>query len=371
MVRSLLALQSVDPGFDPSRVLTLKLQPSGERYRGLARSLPYYRQVIERIEAIPGVEGAGAINHLPMSGYNWVSTVRLDERPLPPGVSPPSVGWRMIEGDYFASMRIPLRAGRLFTEHDTSNAPAVAIVNEAFAKQFFGNARTALGRVIRTGSAASARDQAVTIVGVVGSVRHRALAEEPAPEMYRPVAQSFSIALAVTVRTSGPPARFVGVVRDAVRSVDRDVAIADLLPLSTLLRESLGRPRLVATLLLVFAGVGLAIVVSGVYGVVAYSVRRREREMGIRVALGAPSASIGGLVVRQGLAYAAGGLATGLPLALGAAGAMRGLLFGIEPRDPETIAGLCAGIAVTIIAATLAPARRAVRVDPAAVLKAE
>lgn len=369
MVRSLVALQSVDPGFAPGNVLTLKLQPSGEQYRGIERAVAYYRQVMEAIRAVPGVQAAGVINHLPLSGYNWVSTIRLDERPLPPGVSPPTAGWRMIDGEYFESMQIPLRAGRRFTEHDTRATPAVAIVNESFARQFFGDTRAALGRTIRTGSASG--EQTPTIVGVVGDVRHRALAEAPRPEMYRPVAQSFSIALAVTVRTTGPPARFVGTVREAVRSVNPNVAIADLLPLTTLLRDSLGHPRLMATLLLVFACVGLAIVVSGVYGVVAYSVRRREREMGIRLALGAAPLSVSGLVVRQGVAYALGGLLLGVPIALATTGVMRGLLFGIEPRDPATIVGLCATVAAATIAATLVPARRALRVDPAAVLKSE
>jgi putative ABC transport system permease protein len=242
-------------------------------------------------------------------------------------------------------------------------------VNEAFARQFFGSAQGALGRTIRTGSASG--EERPAIVGVVGDVRHRALSEEPGPEMYRPVAQSFAIAVAVTVRTSGAPGRAAGAVRESVRSVDPGVAIADLLPLTTLLRESLGRPRLMATLLLVFAGVGLAIVVSGVYGVVAYSVRRREREMGIRLALGAAPIAVGGLVLRQGLAYAIGGLAIGIPAALAVTGAMRGLLFGIGPRDPATITSLCAAVAAATLAATFVPARRAFRIDPAAVLKAD
>jgi putative ABC transport system permease protein len=371
MVRSLLALQSVDPGFDARRVLTLKLQPSGQRYRGLDRTLAYYRQVVNRIKALPGVEAAGAINHLPLSGYNWNATVQFDHRPLPPGVSPPRVGWRMIDGEYFASMGIPLRDGRVFTAHDMKQAPPVAIVNEAFSRHFFGDARAALGRTVRIGSAAFADPQPTMIVGIVGDVRHRALAEEPEPEVYQPVGQAFAIALAVTVRTADIPGRSIGAVREAVWSLDRDVAIADLLPLTTLLRDSLGRPRLVATLLLIFALVGLAILVSGVYGVVAYSVRRREREMGIRLALGAAPRSVSGLVIRQGIAYAVGGLAIGLPVALAATGVMRGLLFGVEPRDPGTVAGLSALVAAVTIAATLVPARRAMRVEPASVLKSE
>jgi predicted permease len=369
MMRSLLALQAVDPGFDPQRVLTLKVQPSGERYRGVNRALPYYRRVMEEIARVPGVEAVGAINHLPLSGYNWVSTLRLDERPLPAGVSPPTVGWRMIEGNYFSAMQIPLRAGRLFSQHDTREAPAVTIVNEAFSRRFFGGPLAALGRTIRTGSAAG--EATPVIVGIVGDVRHRALADEPEPEMYRPVAQSFAIAMALTVRTAGAPGGAAAAVREAVWSVDRNVAIADLLPLVTLLRDTLGRPRLMATLLLMFACVGLAIVMSGVYGVVAYSVRRREREMGIRLALGAAPATLRRLIVGQGVAYAIGGLVIGVPVALAAAGVMRGLLFGIQPRDPATFAGLCTLVAATTVAATLVPARRAMRIEPAGVLKSD
>jgi putative ABC transport system permease protein len=369
MTRSLFALQTVDPGFQPQQVLTLKVQPGGERYRGLARALPYYRRVMEQIAALPGVQSVGAINHLPLSGYNWTTTVRLDERPLPPGVSPPTAAWRMIDGDYFPSMRIPLRAGRMFTEHDGAPAPEVAIVNEAFSRQFFGGPRAALGHTIRTGSASG--EETPTIVGVVGDVRHRALAEEPLPEIYRPVAQSFATALALTVRTSDAPGRAIGAVRNAVWSVDRDVAIADLLPLATLLRETLGRPRLLATLLLIFAFVGLAIVMSGVYGVVAYSVRRREREIGIRLALGAAPATLRRLIVGQGVAYAVGGLAVGVPIAAAVTGVMRSLLFGIQPRDPATFAALCALVAATTVGATLVPASRAMRVEPASVLRSD
>ena len=369
MVRSLLALQRVDPGFRAEGVLTLKLQPSGERYRGVDRTTAYYRDVMRRIATVAGVESVGAMMHLPLSGYNWMTTVRFDERPLPPGVSPPTTGWRMIDGAYFEAMRIPLLAGRTFTEHDTRTMPEVAIVNEAFATRFFGSTAAALGRKIRTGSAGG--EHTPVIVGVVGNVRHRALAEAPEPELYRPSAQSFAIATAMVVRTSAPPAGSIAAVREAVWSVDRSVPIADLVPLTTLLRDSLGRPRLVATLLLVFAVVAVLIVVSGVYGVVAYSVRRRERELGIRLALGAAPARVGRLVLRQGAVYAAGGLLIGVPAALAAAGVMRGLLFHVQPRDPLTFVALPAIIAVTTVAATVAPARRAQRVQPAAVLNRE
>ncbi len=367
-VRSLRALQGVHPGFEASHVLTLKLQPSNNLFGdSVARSAAYYDRVFDRVAAVTGVMHVAAINHLPLSGYNWSTTVTLDERPLPPGVSPPAVKWRMIHGAYFEAMQIPLLAGRPFSAHDTDDTPSVAIVNETFARRFLDGVRGAVGRTIRTGTG---RTQ-VLVVGVTGDVRHVSLSQHPDPEMYRPYAQSFVLPLALVVRTDDAPMRATASVREAVWAVDRSVAVADMMPLAVVLRESLGRPRLLATLLLVFASVGLAIVLSGVYGVVAYSVRRREREIGIRLALGAAPASVGWLVVRQGLVYAVAGLSLGVPIALALAGLLRGQLFGIGPRDPATFAGLCAVVTIATIAATLVPALRAQRADPAAVLKAE
>ena len=367
-VRSLLALQSVHPGFEASHVLTLKLQPSNNLFDdSVARSASYYDQVFDRVAASPGVARVAAINHLPLSGYNWSTTVTFDERPLPPGVSPPAVSWRMIHGPYFEAMQIPLRAGRSFTAHDTDHAPSVAIVNEAFARRFLDGVRGAVGRTILTGAGRTR----VLIVGVAGNVRHVSLSQEPAPEMYRPYAQSFVLPLALVVRTADAPMGAAASVREAVWAVDRSVAIADMLPLTALLRESLGRPRLLATLLLVFAAVGLAIVLSGVYGVVAYSVRRREREMGIRLALGAAPTAVGWLILRQGVVYALAGLGFGVPISLAGVGLIRSQLFGIQPRDPATFAGLCAAVTTATIAATLIPALRAQRLDPATVLRSD
>ncbi|HTI40019.1 MAG TPA: ABC transporter permease [Vicinamibacterales bacterium] len=369
MIRSLAALYRVDPGFDPSHVLTLKLQPSGERYRGVGPTVAYYRHVLAAVGALPGVEVAGAINHLPLSGYDWITTIRIDEQPLPPGVTPPTAGWRMIDGSYFDAMRIPMISGRAFTDHDAQQSPAVAVVNDVFARRFFGSAAAAIGRVVRTGSASG--EDTPRIVGVVGSVRHSSLAEEPGPELYRPIAQSFAVASAIVIRATGSPAVIAGAVREAVRQVDPDVPIADLMPLSTLLQDSLARPRLLAMLLGVFAIAGLTIVISGVYGVVAYTVRRREREFGIRLAIGAAPSAIWKLVVGQGLLYAATGLTVGIPAALAATTAMRSLLFGIAERDPATFVMLSGVIAAATIAATLLPAARALRVKPALVLRAE
>ena len=367
MVRSLWALQRVDPGFSPDGVLTLRLQPAGERYRGPGRMLDYYRTVTERVRALPGVEVAGLINHLPLSGYNWSMTVQRDDRPAPQGTAPPRIGWRMIDGPYFDAMRIPLIAGRRFEPADDGSAPLVLIVNESAARRFFDAPEQALGRTLRMSGPTG--EQRAVVVGVVGDVRHQSIALPPAPEVYRPVAQTFGMALTLVVRTAGSPAAAGNMVRGAVWSVDPGVAIAGMGPLRSAVRENLGRPRMLATLLFVFAAVGLAIVLCGVYGVVAYTVRRREREMGIRLALGAARSAVTVLVLRQGLRYVVMGSLIGLPAALAAARVLRGSLFGVQPYDVATVTTLCAAIAVTTMLATLIPALGAQRVQPSALLR--
>jgi predicted permease len=367
MARSLWALQHVQPGFDAERVLTVRLQPGGPRYRAPGRILAYYREVAERVAAIPDVTRVGVVNHIPLSGYDWGRTVQPDDQPVLPATSLPRFGWRMIDGDYFAAMGIPLRAGRLFATSDSANAPHVVIVNETGARRLFNTAEAALGRGIRMKDPVG--EAHAVIVGVVADVRHKSIASEPEPAFYTPVAQAFGMAMTLVVRTAGPPAAVGASVRAAVGSVDPDVAIAGMGPMTAMVRENLGQPRMLATLLLVFAAVGSAIVVCGVYGVVAYTVRRRERELGIRAALGAARGSLHALVLGQGLWYAVAGIIVGLPAALAVGRVMRGVLYGVQPHDVVTVAALCVGVVVTTLLAATLPAVRAGRVDPATTLR--
>ena len=369
MLRSLWTLQHVHPGFAAEGVLTLRLQPSGERYNGPGRMLAYYREVSERIAALPGVEDVGLINHLPLSGYNWVTAFKADERPSPADAAGPRIGWRMVDGNYFAAMQIPLRTGRLFQASDDARAPLVTVVNETAARRYFGSPEGALGRTAWLSGATG--EQRMQVVGVVGDVRHTSMAIAPEPEIYRPVAQVFMMAMTLVVRTAGSPAAAGSPVRSAVWSIDPNVAIAGMAPLTTAVRENLGRPRMMAILLLVFAAAGLVIVLCGVYGVVAYSLKRREREIGIRVALGAERSAIRALVLRQGVRYGLAGLLVGVPAALAIGRLMEGMLYGIEPHDPATLAALSAMVTLTTMVATLIPARRALGVEPAAIMRGQ
>jgi len=368
MLRSMWNLQRVDPGFTAGRVLTFRLQTTSS-YRALDRGLPYLQDVVDRVKALPGVVSVGAINHLPMTGYSWTAQAWPEERPPDPRATPPTAAWRFVGWEYFRTMEVPLRQGRVFAETDRAGAPAVAVVNDAFARKFYLRAAASLGRrlVVTSGRG---RD-VVEIVGVVGDVRHRGLDQPPEPELYRPLAQTFMFPMAFVVRTSAAPEAAATAVRHAAASVDRNVPVAELIPLPRLLADSLGRPRLVARLLFAFAAIGLLLGVVGVYGVAAHRVRQREREIGIRLALGAPPGRMAAWVVRQSLAMVAAGLFAGLPLALALAGVMSTLVFGVGTRDPLTYLGLPALVVLAATAAAWIPARRAARVDPALSIKSE
>jgi predicted permease len=304
-----------------------------------------------------------------MTGYNWTSQVFRPDRQPAPGETPPTAIWRFIGWDYFATMRVALRAGRDFGALDHLKAPAVAIVNDAFARREFGSAAQAIGQRVVTRNGGG--DATVEIVGVIQDVRFQSLDKPATPEIYRPLPQTFMFPMAFVVRTSGDPAQLSAAVRQAAYEIDPVIPVAELQPLTALIASSLGRPRLLAMLLSVFAAVGLTLSVIGVYGVVAYRVRQQEREFGIRVALGAAPDRIAGSVVRQGLGYAAAGLAIGLPAAYGLTRWMQSVLYGITPHDALTFFVLPVAITTATVTACLLPARRAARVDPVMTMKAE
>jgi putative ABC transport system permease protein len=321
------------------------------------------------VRALPGVTGVGAIQHLPMSGYNWTAQVWPRERPPAPGTTRPTAVWRFIGWEYLETMGIALRAGRPFTERDDTQAPAVTIVNEAFAIKEFGSAGAAIGR--RLASISGRGEELVEIVGVVRDVRFMSLDTAATPEMYRPLRQSFMFPMAFVVRTAGDPASLAASIRQAAFAVDPTIAVAELQPLSSLIAGSLGRPRLLALLLSVFAAAGLGLGVIGVYGVVAYRVRQQQREFGIRLALGAGPQRIRHGVLRQGILYSAAGLLAGLPVAFAAARLMDSVVFGVTTHDPLTFTLLPAIVALTTLMACAIPARRAARVNPATMMRGE
>ena len=368
MLRTLWNLQNVDPGFRAHNVLTFRLQTTSRRLN-LTNGLVYYERFMERLRALPGVTTLGAINHLPMSGYNWTSNVWRPENAPAPSDARPTATWRFIGWDYFAAMQIPVLAGRDFTPRDHLKSQLVTIVNETLARQEFGRAETAVGRELVMISAGG--EQRVQIVGVIRDVRFQSLAKAATPEIYRPLAQTFMFPMAFVVRTTGDPAELGAAVRQAAFDVDPTIPVAELQPLTSLISGSLGRPRLLAMLLSVFAAVGLALGVIGVYGVVAYRVRQQEREFGIRIALGAGPERIARSVLSQGVMYAMAGILMGVPTALLLGRLMDSVVFGITTDDPLTFVALPLAITATTLLACAIPARRAARVDPVTPMRAD
>ena len=364
MLRTLWNLSRVDPGFRSENVLTFSLQKSG----GDASRRLYYSEVGDRIARIPGVRSAGAIHHLPLGGFSWYSDLEVEGRPLDPDQAPPQAGWRIILGDYFQAMGIPVIAGRAFEHNDDSTAAPVAIVSQALAEKIWPG-ENALGKRFTAGNATLRRP--VTVVGVVGNVRHDALAGTPAMELYRPATQQLAGAMQYTVRTTGDPLAFAATVREAVRSIDPNVPVANLRSLDAVVSQSVAGPRVVMSLLLAFALIGLALGAVGVFGVVAFAVSQRTHEIGVRIALGARGASIARMVVWSGARYALVGLVFGLGAALVLSRVMRGLVFGVGTTDPVTYVALAAVLFGVVVLASLIPAWRATQVDAMAMLRSE
>jgi putative ABC transport system permease protein len=311
----------------------------------------------------------GLVAHLPMSGYAWTTNARRANRPLAPGTTAPSVGWRFVHGDYLQAMRIPLRHGRMFSDADGTQSPPVTVVNETFARRFFDEPSKAVGQMLVIMSGRTGKDESVQIVGVIGDVRHVSLDRAPEPEIFRPLAQTFMFPMAMVARTQGPPEQLAAAVRQIAYEIDPVVPVAELQPYTTLIAGTLGRPRLVSFLLTIFAAAGLALGLVGVYGVVAYRVRQREREIGIRLALGALPAAMATSVVAQGVLHATAGVALGVPAAFLLSRVMSSMMFGVTTHDPLTFTALpLLVVAVTTLACYL-PARRAAGVDPVTALK--
>jgi predicted permease len=368
MLRSMWNLQHVDPGFNADNVLTFRLQTTS-KHREMTTGYPYLQRMIDRVKAMPGVTAVALAAHLPMSGYSWTTAARRADRPLEPGQQAPHVGWRFVHGDYFVTLQIPLKHGRLFTDADNSHAPAVVILNETLARRYFGDPAAAVGQVLILMSGRTGQDEPVQIVGVVGDVRHLGLDREPIAEIFRPFLQTFMFPMAMAVRTQGPPEQLGAAVRQAAFEIDPVVPVAEMQTYTTLIADTLGRPRLVGYLLTIFAAAGLTLGLVGVYGVVAYRVRQREREIGIRLALGARPKEVARRVIIQGAGHALLGVALGLPAAFLLSRVMASLLFGVTARDPLTFATLpILIVAVTTLACYL-PARRAAHVDPVTAIK--
>ena len=363
--RSFLRLTGVDPGYDPHHVLTMGVYVYSQRYGKAEAELNLYRQVEQRLLALPGVESVGMTSTLLLDGFDKRG-VHIKERPRANPADGPSADMYSVSPEYFRVMRIPLKRGRPFTDADRGGAPLVAIISESAARSLFPDVDPLTQHVVFGG-----RDEKrwASIVGIVGDVRQHGLDQGSEMEVYLPQAQNVNFAYTMLMRTKGDPAGYENAVRAAFAAVDASQPLSRIKPLDAFLADTLATRTFTLVLLMLFGSLALVLAAIGIYGVFAYSVMARQREVGIRMALGAAQRDVLRMVLRQGLALAGTGLAIGIAAAIGLSRFLSTLLYQVEPADPVTFASAAAGLTAIALAATYVPARRAARIDPMAALR--
>jgi putative ABC transport system permease protein len=365
LVRSFAALSHVHPGFDPSNIVSFQLTPPRAQYDTSAKVLAFHQQVVDRLAALPGVTQASAVYPLPMGGDQWSGSFGVEGLAVDNGRPQPHAEYHVALPGYFHIVRIPLLDGREFTREDVATAPSVAVVDEALAKQYWPG-QSAVGKRLDIFGGSRVL---TTVVGVVGHVHVAGPRTEGEPQIYLPLTQSTQAPLFFVARTAGDPAPVVAAAREAVRAADSRLAVAKLGPMSILVARAVARERFNMLLFTMFGAVALTLAAVGLYGVTAFLVAQRTREIGIRLALGGQPGQVLRRVIREGLVLTLVGIGIGLAVALPLSRTLRELLFAIEPTDPVTYAGIAALLLAVTLAAAYGPARRATRVDPIEVLR--
>jgi putative ABC transport system permease protein len=366
LMRSFLRLRAVDTGFRTENLLTMETFLPPARYPKAEHQRAFFQQVIRQLEAVPGVQSVGASIGLPFTDASIFFSFNLD------GQSSPSDGkliasYRAISPNYFRTMGIQLIAGRDFSEQDQVQAPGVVIVNRSFARRYF-QGEDPLGKQIDIGDGYNKPRE---IVGVVADAKSKTLTTSAAPEMYVIYLQRPWPWLRYAVRSSIAPDALTSAVRKVVWSVDKDIAVTEVKTMNRLIAQSITEPRFYFVLLSLFAVIALLLAALGIYGVMAYGVKERTQEIGIRMAIGAQRTAVLLLVVKQGMKLAFCGVVLGWFAALAATRVLTKLLFGVSTADPATFAGMSLLLAVVALLACYLPARRATKIDPIIALRYE
>jgi putative ABC transport system permease protein len=370
VLKSFYRLLRIDPGFDPANVLTMRLALSPEQYPEGKQQRAFYEQVLSQIEALPGVQAAGAVHNMPMSGSGNTRNFSIE------GLSETrlNVDFYQASPTYFGAMGLRVTNGRFFTKHDREDQPRVAIVNETLVRRYFPE-QNPLGKRIKMGNATGPFPW-LSIVGVVRDVKQNGLDEETKPALYVPYLQpplpdwKFQ-SLYLIVRTQSDPLSTISALRGAVQALDKNQPIYRVATMEQLLARSLAARKFSLILLLLFAALALTLSVIGLYSVLAYAVTQRTNEIGIRMALGAQAADVLKLVLRQGMTLTLIGVGLGLVASFALTRLIKTLLFGVSATDPMTYAAIVLLLAGVALLACYLPARRAINVDPVTALRYE
>jgi putative ABC transport system permease protein len=369
LVRSFWRVQQVNPGFAPQNTLAMSLVLPATKYKEPVQRVNFYKEALQRIRALPGVQSAGATSILPLSGNNSSGSFQIEGRVTPQGQSSPHGDRWAATTDYFSTMRIPIIRGRFFDDRDTMESQPVAIIDETMARKYWPD-EDPMGKRI-TFQSRDSQPVWREIVGIVGHVKHRGLDGESRVQYYIPHSQTQNAFMSLVVRASVDPTSLTGAVRGAISGLDKDLPVFRVKTMEQFVSESMAQRRFATALVGIFAAVALALACVGLYGVLSYSITQRLREIGIRMALGANGADVLRLVVGQGMLLALAGVALGSVAAFLLTRLMANLLFAVTASDPLTFATIASLLTLVALVACFAPARRATRVDPIEALRYE
>jgi putative ABC transport system permease protein len=370
LFRSFLELQSVNTGFNPQQVLTLRLSPSGTNFRQDEQYIAFYSQVAERFKTIPGVEAVGAINTLPLE-KGPTTAFWVQGRPPLPRDQWAGVNYRNVTPDYFRALRIPIIQGRGIEERDNASAPLAVLINQATADRDFAGENPVGKRINLGGTDSNNQPIWFEIVGVVANVRSLELNTDPSPEIYTAVAQDAFANMSFVLRTTIEPAGLTAAVRQAVQGVDQAQPVADIRTMEKIVSDAVTQPRFNLALLAVFSAIALVLSAAGIYGVTSYSVSQRTHEIGVRMALGAQGGDVLKMVLGQGLRLTAIGIGLGLLASFILTRFLSSMLFGVGATDKFTFAVVALVLAGVALGACFVPARRAAKTDPMVALRYE
>jgi putative ABC transport system permease protein len=367
LIQSFIRLEHVSAGFQPDRILSMRIGLSNPRYKDLKVASAGLDEILHRIAQVPGVASTGSIQFPPLGGLLPATGFWVAGRPIPNPSQAPVTGVSIVTPGYFPTMGIPLISGRLFTERDQAGTPQVTIVSQSLARQHFPNMDPIGQRLFVEWG----RETPYQIVGVVGDVKHDGLDKDVRPTVYFPNAQETQTIATLMIRTGADPIKLAPIAEQIIHAYDKDQAIANIQPLDMFLSKAVARPRFQSVLLASFAGLALLLAAIGIFGVMSYSVAQRTHEIGIRVALGAQGKQVLRLVVGQGLLLALIGTAGGLGGAFALTRYLRTLLFNVSPTDWLTFTTVPLLLCAVALAASYFPARIAMRVDPMQALRYE